>query len=247
MMMSIARLVPALMWLVWEEAVRSRRTYLTVTLCLISAMEVTLAAANSGRASGPIFIIGLWALSVPLCRAWVEVDVRQGYAAFWLQKPIAPSVFYLSRLLALTVWSMAVTLAVMMAALPATMFPGLGARDLVELTLGTGWMPGLLVLLSFLGSAIGVGNSALFAFALLLGGLAFPGLSDVVDFGRLEGVVRTALPPATTGLEAMRTLRQAGMAAAVTRLWPLVAYAVVCVSLVLLTVRRIPARLGRVP
>jgi len=244
-MIATARLLPALMRLVWEEVLRSRRAYLTVTILLISATQVTVTLAGSGRAFGPIFVIGLWALSFPLCRSWVEADVRQGYAAFWLQKPVAPSVFYLARLLALVVWSMAVTLAVVIAALPAMMFPGLGARDLVDLTLGTGWMPGLLVVLSFLGSTIGAGNSALFAFALLLGGLAFPGLSDVVGFGRLEEVVRLVLPPATTGLDAMEAVREAGIAAALVRLWPLVVYALVCVALILLAVRRVPVRLGR--
>jgi hypothetical protein len=243
--MTIARLVFALLRFVWEESLRSRMRYVAVTFLAISSAQVTLAAAASARACGPIFIIGLWALSLPLCRPWVEADARQGYAAFWLQKPVAPSVFYLARLMAVIVWSMAVTLAVLIATLPATILPTLRAVDLAELALGTGWMPPLLIVMSFLGSAIGAGNAALFAFALLLGGLAFPGLSDVVGLGRLEEVVQLVLPPATTGLDAMRTLRETGIVAAALRLWPLVAYGVACAALGLLAARRMPARLGR--
>lgn len=242
----IARLVPALLRFVWEEAVRSRIRYLTVTVLAIASLQITLAAASSGRSAGPVFMIGLWALSAPLCRAWLDADVRQGYAAFWLQKPVAPSIYYLARLVALVVWSLAVTLAVLIATLPAVILPSLGAVDLAELTLGAGWMPPLLVVLSYLGSAIGAGNAALFAFALLFGGLAFPGLSDVVGLGRLESVVQFVLPPATTGLDALRAMREVGMAAAVIRLWPLAAYSIACALLSLAAATRIPTRLGRV-
>ena len=245
-MAAIPRLVPALLRFIWAEAFRCRIRYLTVTVVAIASLQITLVAASSGRSAGPIFMIGLWMLSAPLCRAWLDADVRRGYAAFWLQKPVAPWVFYLARLAALVVWSLAVTLAVLIATLPAVILPALSAVDLAELTMGTGWMSPLLVVLSFLGSAIGAGNSALFAFALLFGGLAFPGLSDVVGLGRLEGIVRFVLPPATSGLDAMRTMGEIGTAAGLIRLWPLVAYGMACAALSLMAATRIPGRLGRV-
>jgi hypothetical protein len=245
-MSSKVRYLPALVHFVWQEAVRGRLNHITVTVFAVASFQFALAAAGSARAAGLVFIIGLWALSAPLCRGWVEADVGQGYAAFWLQKPVVPAVFYFWRLSAHLIWSFAVTVAIVITSLPAVMLPALGLDDLAELTLAGGWMPPLLVVLSFLGSAIGAGNAALFAYTLLIGGLALPGLSVAVELGRVEWVLQLLLPPATVGLDAVRTMREIGVLGAVIQLWPLVVYGIVCAALGLGAVRRIPARLGRV-
>lgn len=245
-MRATIRLVPALLSFVWQEVVRRRIRYIAATLLVMASVQIVLAAASSGRSTGPIVMIGLWAISAPLCRTWLDADVRQGHAAFWLQKPIAPWVFYLARLVALVIWSLAATSAVLIATLPAAILTAVDAVGLAELAFGLGWMPPLLVVLSFLGSAIGAGNAALFAFALLFGGLALPGLSDVVGLGPMEDVMRILLPPAATGLEAMRTIGEVGLPAALSRLWPLGAYGVACALLGLAAATRVPARLGRV-
>lgn len=245
-MRAVARLLPAVLRFLWEEAIRSRIRYFGAAFLAIAATQMTLAAVSTGKSAGPVFMIGLWALSAPLCRAWLDADLRKGYAAFWLQKPVSPMDFYLARLTALVVWSSAATVTVLAATAPSVVFPAVRASDLGGLALAAGWMPPLLVILSFLGSAIGAGNATLFAFALLFGGLALPGLGDVLGLGLAKEILQIMLPPVAAGLDAMRRLREAGAGAAVMSLWPLLVYGLVCTALGLVAALRFPTRLGRV-
>lgn len=245
-MKSATRLVIAVLRYVWEEAIRSRVRYFGATLFAIAVIQTTLAATGSYRSAGPVFMIGLWSVSAPLCEAWLDVDVRYGYAVFWLQKPVAPVMFYAARLAALVMWSLVASVAVLGATLPAAVFPAVAAADLGRLAVAAGWMPPLLVVLSFMGSALGAGNATLLAFALLFAGLGFPGLSDAVGLGPAAAVLQIVLPPATAGLGAMRRLREAGVGAALIGLWPVLAYAAICTVLGLAAATRLPARLGRV-
>lgn len=228
-----------------EEVIRSRMRYFSVTLIAIAVVQISLAASGSGRSAGPILMIGLWAMSAPLCGAWLDIDPRNGYTAFWMQKPVVPAIFCTARLAALLVWASAATVAVLAATLPATIFPAVAAADLGGLALATGWMPPLLVVLSFLGSAVGAGNATLFAFSVLFAGLAFPGLNDAVGLGPAAAVLQVVLPPAATGLGAMRTVRDVGVGAAVVGLWPLLIYGAICAALAITAATRLPARLGR--
>lgn len=244
-MRATARLLPTVMRFLWEEAIRGRLRYFSVALFVIAAAQMTLAGTGTGKSAGPVFMIGLWVVSAPLCRAWLDADLRRGYAAFWLQRPVLPTAFYVARLAALIVWSSAATVTVLAATAPSAMFPAVRASDLVGLALAAGWMPPLLVVLSFLGSAIGARNATLFAFALLFGGLALPGLSDALAMGPAADVLQTVLPPASAGLDAMRRLREAGLGSAVLGLWPLLAYGLACTTLGLTAALGLPGRLVR--
>lgn len=238
-------MLPAVLRFVWEEAIQSRLLFFSVTLFVIAAAQTILAGTGTGESAGPVFMIGLWLMSGPLCRAWLDADLRNGYAVFWLQKPILPTAFYLARLAGLIVWAAAATVTVLAATAPSVMFPAVRASDLGGLMLAAGWMPPLLVVLSFLGSTMGAANATLFAFALLFGGLALPGLSDSLGLGAAADVLRIVLPPAGAGLDAMRRLREVGVGSAVLGLWPLLVYGLVCTTLGLTAALRLPARLGR--
>jgi len=244
-MKSATSLLRAVSRFVCEEAIRSRMRYFSITLISIAVVQTTLSVSGSGRSAGPVFMIGLWAMSAPLCGAWRDVDLRTGYAAFWLQKAVAPAMFCTMRLVALLVWSSAATLAVLSATFPAVIFPAVEAADLGGLALAAGWMPPLLVVLSFLGFALGAGNATLFAFSLLLAGLAFPGLNDAVGLGPAAAVLQVLLPPAAAGLGSIRKLHEAGVGAAVLSLWPVFGYAVICAVLGMTAATRLPVRLGR--
>lgn len=245
-MKSATRLVLTVLRYVREEAIRSRVRYFCAALFAIAVIQTTLAATGSGRAVGPVLMIGLWSVSAPLCGAWLDVDLRHGYAVFWLQKPVAPAMFYAVRLAALVIWSLVVSVAVLAATSPAAIFPAVAAVDLLGVALAAGWMPPLLIVLSFMGSALGVGNATLFAFSLLFAGLALPGLNDAVGLGPAAAVLRVVLPPAAAGLDAMRRLRDAGVGAALIGLWPVLVYAAICTVLGVTAATRLPARLGRV-
>jgi hypothetical protein len=248
-MRDVARLFPPLFRFVTEEILRSRRLFFGGALVAILVVQLALIIGGSGQTagvSGPLLMIGLWVIAAPFCRAWGEEDVRLGYAALWLQKPIKPWAFYLTRLLAVVSCSVVATLVVVLAMVPIAALTPVAMRDLARLLTGVGWMPALLVVLSFLGSGLGASNGSLFAYAMLLAGLALPGLADSFHLGPLLGAFEIVLPPAHAGLDAIRTVRDVGTAAGLGRLWPLVAYAVACSALGLAMATRVPARLGRV-
>jgi hypothetical protein len=247
-MRDVARLFPALFRFVSEEILRSRRVFFAGVLAAILVLQLVLIIGDSGQTvggSGPILMIGLWVIAAPFCRAWGEDDVRLGYAAFWLQKPIKVWAFYLARLLAVVSCSVAATLAVFLSMVPIAVLTPIPLRELARMLVGLGWMPALLVVLSFLGSGLGARNGSLFAYAMLLAGLALPGFADSFDLGPLLGVFEIALPPALAGLDAIRAVRDTGIGAGVGRLLPLVAYAIACSALGLAMATRVPARLSR--
>lgn len=247
-MRDVARLFPALVRFVAEETVRSRRIFLAGALVANLVLQSALVIAGSGQTagvSGPIMMIGLWVIAAPFCRAWGEDDVRLGYAAFWLQKPIKVWSFYLARLLAVVSCAVAATLAVFLSMVPIAVLSPLPLPELTRLLIGIGWMPAFLVVLSFLGSGLGARNGSLFAYAILLAGLALPGFADSFELGPLLIVFEIGLPPAHAGLDAIRAVRDVGLGAGLSRLWPLVAYGIACSALGLALAARMPARLCR--
>jgi hypothetical protein len=247
-MLDVVRLFPALFRFVTEEVFRSRRVFFAGALLTILVLQLVLIISGSGQTagvSGPILMIGLWIIAAPFCRAWSEDDSRLGYAAFWLQKPIKVSSFYLTRLLAVVSCSVAATLAVFLSMVPIAALTPFPLPELARLVIGIGWMPALLVVLSFLGSGLGARNGSLFAYAMLLAGLALPGFADSFDLGPLLGVFEVVLPPAHAGLDAIRAVRDVGTGAGLGLLWPLVAYAIACSALGLAMATRVPARLCR--
>ncbi len=210
---------------------------------------VGIVSALSGReveSEGPqvIFILGLWAVAGPLCRSWLDEDVREGYAGLWLQKPIRPLGFYAARLVAMVWWSVLAALAVCVIALPALALSG-SVWDVRYLVVGSAWIPAFLVVLSFLGSGLGARNGGLFAYGLLIAGFGLRGVAGSLALGPTYGLLEIILPPAGAVLEVSAAMRTVGTLAVLPRLWPLLAYGLVCAILGLLLALRVPARLAR--
>jgi hypothetical protein len=230
-----------------EEVVRSRRRFFGALLGLTLVAGVSLAARGPDGASegmGLLFMLGMWTVAAPFCRSWVDEDVRLGYAGLWLQKPVRPHQFYLARLLALIAWAAAAAFAVSLAIAPGFALSGDVWRP-VELVLGAGWIPVLLVVLGFLGSGLGARNGALFAYSVLFAGFALQGLADSLWLGPAYHVLATLLPPAPAGFAAASAFRSAGVVGGVARLTPLLTYTAVAAALGLLLAMKVPARLAR--
>ena len=244
-MVRALRLVPALFRFTGEDVIRGRRQFFGLTLVTVGVLELLLGARAVGGETeglGVVLMVGLWFVAGPLCRSWVDEDIRMGYAALWLQKPVRPLEFYFARVVALIGWALCAALAVGVSALPGFMLAG-AAAELAELVFGAGWIPMILVVLSFLGSTLGARNGALFAYATLLAGFALPGLSDSLPLGVAQGALEIVLPPASAALAAMTSMRDHGILAGIVHLAPLMAYAVACVVLALALVVRVPSRL----
>jgi len=242
-----SHLIPALVQFTGEEVIRNRFKFFALLLSLIAIIEVLLAVRGSAsriEGLGIFFIVGLWVVAGPLCGSWVDEDVRLGYGALWLQKPLKPFDFYLARLVSLVVWANASATAVCLSALPGFAVAG-DVQGLAELTLGAGWIPTLLVVLSFLGSSLGARNGGLFAYAMLFAGFALPGFADAAWLGLGRDVLEIIFPPASAGLAAVTTIRSYGVAAAVAQLLPIVLYTIACAMLGLLLALGVPSRLMR--
>lgn len=238
------RLVPALFRFEAAEVVRARSTYLISLLALLAVLGLVAAVTGrEGSGSPPlIFIVGHWAVAAPLCRSWLEEDVVEGHAALWLQKPISVLGFYSARLIALLLWSLIASVGVCLAAAPG--YAVAGSWWQVEyLVIGSGWIPPLLVVLSFLGS--GLGSGGLFAYGVLFAAFALRGLADSLKLGPMYELVSIALPPVDGVLNSAATAGALGVLPALRGLWPLLVYGLVCAVLGLWLSQRVPSRLCR--
>lgn len=247
-MLEALRLVPALFGFLGQDVVRARRTYFAVVLGVVASVQLLLAirapgAGLEGLAS--IYTVTLWVISAPLCRSWLDEDVRLGYAAFWLQKPLTTLGFYLGRLLALVGWSVVGAAAVSLACLPAFAIAGGPPWETAGVVLSAGWIPTLLAVLSFLGSALGARNSGLFAYGTLFAGFALPGFADALWLGPAYDILEFILPPSWTALEAVRLLRTGAFGAGLATMHPLLLYTLACGLLASLLSLNVPARLTR--
>jgi hypothetical protein len=241
------RLAAALFRFTGEEVVRSRRGFYFVLLGALAIAELLLAARRSGdgvEGLGFLFMPGLWMVAAPLCRSWVDEDVRLGYAALWLQKPVRPFDFYLARLVAVMGWSILAAIAVSLAALPGFALAG-DPFGVIELLVGVGWIATLLVVLSFLGSTLGARNGALFAYAMLFAGFGLQGFADAVWLGPAYNILEIILPPATAGLGAVMAIGNRGVMAGIAQLWPVLVYTVACALIGVLLSLNVPSRLTR--
>lgn len=244
----IIELGAALFAFIGHEVIRARAIFFGSTLLGLATVGVIFALRGSEGLSegfGVIFMLGLWVLAAPLCRTWLDEDVRLGHGALWLQKPNPAYLFHLARTLALLAWCSLAGLSAATALTPAVLLGGLSPSEVPSLLLGVGWMPALLVLLSQLGGGLGARNGALFAYGMLFAGLALPGLADAVSLGVAQRLLNVVLPPALAGLEALGALRAAGLVAGLAELWDLALYLSAVGVLGLGLSMRTPGRLGR--
>ena len=141
-------------------------------------------------------------------------------------------------------WSVVASLAIGLASTPAVI-GGVSLMEIARAVVALGWIPTLLVVLGFLGSALGARNSGLFAYGVLFAGFALPGFRDATWLGPAYGVLELVMPPAFSALQASIAFGDGNVLAAVAQLWPLLLYSLVCASLALVLALRVPKRLGR--
>jgi len=246
-MLRAINLVPSLFRFSGEDVIRGRRQFFALILLTLFILELLLglrAAGGESEGLGALLMLGFWVVTGPLCRSWVDEDIRMGYAALWLQKPVHPLEFYFARVMALVGWALSAALAVTLAALPGFTLAG-SLSELGGLMVGAGWIPTMLVVLSFLGSTLGARNGALFGYATLVAAFALPGLRDSLPMGPAADVLDFLLPPAEAGLAAIGAVRDGGLIAGIARLTPLMTYTISCVVLALALAVRAPSRLAR--
>lgn len=229
------RLAPALFRFVADDVVRSRSVYFAGVLAgyftfeLVSAVVIT---GGSRSGFGSRFILVSLILSAPLCRPWLNEDIRFGYAALWLQKPVGVLDYYFARILAVFGWCVVATIAIGLASLPASIGPA-SLIDVGRAVLTLGWIPTTLAVLSFLGAGLGARNSGLFAYGVLFAGFALPGFRDAVWLGPFYWVLKVLLPPAHSALQANTTFEDGNFLAAAADLRPLLVYILACSGLAL--------------
>ncbi len=240
------RLTSALFRFEAAEVIRARSTYFIVLTALLLLLgPVVMATGRAGSAAPPLlFILGHWAIAAPLCRSWLEEDVREGYAGLWLQKPITALGFYSARLSALLLWSLVASVVVCLAAVPGYTLAG-SVQGVGYLLVGSGWIPPLLVVLSFLGSGLGARAGGVFAYGVLFSAFALRGITDSLRLGSVYQLLSLALPPVDAVLDAAPAERAVGLLPALTGLWPLLVYGLGCVALGLWLSSRVPSRLAR--
>ncbi len=246
-MWTLPRLVGPLFRFMGQDVVRSRRLFVGAVLAFVATvafMSAVRGVDSESEGFGLVLLLGLLVIASPLCRPWVDQDVRLGYAAWWLQKPVAPVRFYLAHLMALVGWSLVAALGVGLAAVPAALVGGVRPAGWAELLVSLGWIPTVLAVLSFIGSAAGARNGGLFAYAMLFGGFALPQLSDAARLGAIYDAAKLVFPPAEAALATAAAVRESGLAAAPSTLWPLVAYTLAGAALALLLALQVERRLA---
>lgn len=235
-------------FIAWDT-VRSRRLYLASVWAAITVLSLMMALRSGSSALqgvGFLFVTGLWALSAPFCRSWIDIDTRGGQASLWLQRPIGVAELYSGRMVALLAWALLINFAVTLAVTPAIVVSSIPNHELLDLPLAFGWLPVLLVSLSFAGSALGARNSALFAYGMVACGFAVPALEQVVQSNEaLLGVLRLILPPVEGTLSVMQLLDHGQRGRAVVELWPMLVYSGSCGVLGVLLALGVPLRLAR--
>ncbi|MEE9246211.1 MAG: hypothetical protein V3U63_08420 [Gemmatimonadota bacterium] len=249
MTLDAIRLIPAALRYTAADVIRFRRRFASAVLITLAVAQAAAAprfqdGAEEFSAFGPMFLLALWFISAPLCRSWVDEDVRFGYGALWLQKPLRPADLYLSRLVALVAWASIATLSVAVTSLPAVVIGSVPLSEFGATIVSFGWIPILLVVLSFTGSAAGARSGGLFAYAMLFGGFAFDGFRSALPLGALEGALRRLFPPGQLSVDIGRSLQDGRVGDALAQMAPLAAYATICAAVGLVLAQRIPARLG---
>lgn len=234
---------------VLRESLRPRSTVVAGTFFAVAVLETLVVLQSDGGVAitGTFMLVGLLVISSPLCRSWVDEDVRLGYGAFWLQKRVSVIRFYLVRLLAAAVLALGLGVMIVFSTAPALILGSSLGEKLGELLIIGSAVPVLLVFLSFLGSSGGVRNSGLFAYVLLFAGL-WIGVSltgDPPGGARLVQRLEPFLPPVRSLLEAGERLRRDGPIAALASLGPVAVYLLATGGLGLLFALRTPARLSR--
>lgn len=241
------RLAPALFRFVADEVVRGRSFYLAGVLGGYFAFELVAAVTatdGSEEGFGSRFILVTLLVAAPFCRPWLSEDIRHGYAALWLQKPVAVLDYYLARMSAVIGWCVVATSAIGLASLAAAIGP-VSVMDVGRAVVALGWIPTTLAVLSFLGSALGARNSGLFAYGALFAGFALPGFRDAIWLGPFYRVLEVLLPPAYSALQANNALKDGNFLAALADLRPPLIYMLLCAGLALAVSGSAAKRLAR--
>ena len=231
-----------------EYVVRNRRAYYGVLLAGLAALSFINALGESdgdGAGMGTAFWLGLLGVAAPLCRSWVDDDVRLGYGALWIQKPVRPLALYSARLVAVIAWTLLGAVAVAATVGFAGSVGGASPLIALELLLVLGWMPVLLVVLAFLGSSLGARNAALFAYGLFFAGAGLQGIVDSLRLGGVYDLVRRVFPPLDSVVGIAAALEQKGLGPALAQLRPVLVYMLVCAVLAVVLTLRVPGRLAR--
>ncbi len=243
------RLIAPAFRFVGADIVRTRRGYLLGTLTLIILGEIAIglrirATQADSISYGPLLILGLWVVAAPFCKSIVDEDVRLGFAALWLQKPIRVLDFYSSRLIALLAWALIASLSICLAMIPGLIAASAPLIQFLNPIIGLAWIPPTLVILSFLGSAAGARNSGLFAYGMLFAGFTLEGLSDALPLGRLTSFLKPLFPPAHMAVEASQSLQHGAYAEALGKIAPVLGYGMVVAAVGLALALRVPKRLA---
>lgn len=235
-------------FMAWET-VRSSRVYLAsvwMALTLLSLIVGLRAGSSALQGVGFLFVTGLWALSAPFCRSWIDIDTRGGQASLWLQRPVGVGELYSGRMTAIATWALLISIAVTLAVAPAIVLSAIPTHELIDLPLAFGWLPVLLVSLSFAGSAMGARNSALFAYGMVACGFALPALEQTLQSSEvLVGALGLVLPPVKGTISVLQLLDRGLRGQAMAELWPLLVYSGSCGVLGVLLALRVPGRLAR--
>jgi hypothetical protein len=233
---------------VGENVIRSRRGYLAVVLAALVALQTSVAllgGRSASNGSGPVFLSGLLLITAPLCGSWLDEDVRLGFGAWWLQKPVSVLSFYLARLVAFLTWAVVASLAAASASALAELLTGQPLLNTLHRLIAFGWIPPLLVILAFLASGLGARNSALFAYGFLFAGFAMPGFADAVWLGAGYGLLKLVFPPVWAALDLSQAFASGDSRQALSDLVPLVGYSSACAALGLSLALRLPVQLAR--
>ncbi len=245
--MRLLALVPPLFRYVGEEVIRSRIVFIASALAGIAFVLVALAvqSGDTQEGQGVVLLIGLLIISGPFCRSWLDDDVRLGYGALWLQKPVRPFDLYGARLVGLVGWSSLPTLAIGVFFVLAAAIGGKSLSGACISVASLAWVPAMLIVLNFLGSGLGAKNSGLFAYGMLFAGFALPGFVEAAGLDPLYGFLKALCPPAVTTLRIQSQLRQGEVVAGLIEFRPILTYMAVCAGLGLVTATRVPWRLTR--
>jgi hypothetical protein len=247
--MSALTLLAAQMRFIAEDVVRARRLYFAALLGLIALLAVSAALRVREAAAGSLGVTSYLAalgIAAPFCRSWVDEDVRLGYAALWIQKPLTPLAFYSTRLLALVAWAaLAALAAAAVTALPAFASGVWSPASALAHLLTAGCEPVLLVVLAFLGSALGARNAGLFAYGMLFGGLTLPSFSQALALGPAYEPLRVVFPPGEAMLDIGEALERGGLLAGLVQSRPVVLYTLVSAALSLALAGGVAKRLAR--
>ncbi len=241
------QLVPAQFRFIGEVVMRVRRIYYAALLSVFAGLgfldAVWSGEAGSGGA-GTLYSLGLMAAAAPLCRSWVGDDVRLGFGAWWLQKPVRAFDLYLARQVALVGWAGLLIIIFTGIFGIAASLGGAPISFIIDLLVAIGWLPVLLVVLAFLGSALGARNAALFAYGLFLASAGIRGVADSLQVGLLLDLLIRALPPYDSVVATLMAMASHGRTAAIPLLLPMLLYILACAVLGLAFSLTVPRRLA---